>query len=365
MKILHLLTSGETGGIESLCRDIGKYGKLEHVFCFISSGGCICDLMLADGMKVINLSDKGKGFSIKKLRMIVGYCADSDVIIVHHGDPILKLYYILAKKLTCKHGITMVHSCYDDMSQITYSGIKLKIMDMIFQKCFDVSDKIWFVSNAGKKSCEKRYNISKSKCKVIYNGISPQLLKEAEENVIESKPIYNIVYIGRLAPEKGIGLLLDAFAQVKIKYNVRLSIVGRGMELERLNVQAQNLSIKDDVIFYGQQTDVSKYLREADIFVYPSTCQEVFGISLVEAMAYGIPCIANNVGGISEVIDDKINGFLTEDNSSSEIARLISLIIEKYNNGTIESISQNAKHKAQKFSICSTCNEIEDELVNL
>ncbi len=365
MKVLHLLTSGETGGIESLCRDIGKYGRLDHIFCFVSRGGCIYDKMSADGINVVNLSGNGKGFNIKKLRMLINYCVDSDVIIVHHGDPILKLYYIFAKKITHKHGVTMVHSCYDDMSQIDYHGIKLKIMDMIFQKCFDVSDEVWFVSKAGRKSCERRYKISNNKCKVIYNGISPQLLKKAEKNTIESKPIYNIVYIGRLAPEKGIGLLLDAFAKVKKKYNVKLSIVGDGVQIGELKNQAQNLNINNDIIFYGQKTDVSQYLSEADIFVYPSTCQEVFGIALVEAMAYGIPCIANNVGGIPEVIDDKINGFLTTENSSDEIERLIELIIEKYNDGTIMSIYMNAKEKAQKFSICDTCENIENNLVKL
>ena len=48
--------------------------------------------------------------------------------------------------------------------------------------------------------------------------------------------------------------------------------------------------------------DIGKYLKTADIFVYPSICEEVFGISLVEAMSYGVPCVANEVGGIPEIL---------------------------------------------------------------
>ena len=67
MKVLHLLTSGHTGGIESLCRDIGQYGKMTHIFCFLTAGGVVCEEMQNKGMNVINLEKNGKKFSIKKL----------------------------------------------------------------------------------------------------------------------------------------------------------------------------------------------------------------------------------------------------------------------------------------------------------
>lgn len=365
MKVLHLLTSGETGGIERLCYDISHYGKESHTFCFLKKGGCLYEEMLKEGRDVINLAEYGKGFNIGKLRVLIRYAQQYDVIIVHHGDPILKLYYILTKLTTHKCGVTMVHSCYDDKSQIKYKGIKLKIADVIFQKCFDVSDGVWFVSKAGKKSCKNRYRLNESVCKVIYNGISPRLLEKAIENRINCNGIYNITYIGRLVPEKGIELLIDAFANLDNKYHIKLSIVGDGDSRNFLEEQVKNRNLSGKVTFYGQQRDVSHFLEQTDIFVYPSVCQEVFGISLVEAMAYGIPCIANNVGGIPEIIDNGVNGFLTEESTAKEIGDLIEKVIRLYEKGSIEKIAEDAKEKASHFSVCHSCKMIEEEATRI
>lgn len=365
MKVLHLLTSGETGGIERLCYDISHYGKESHTFCFLKKGGCLYEEMLKEGKDVINLAEYGKGFNIGKLRVLIRYAQQYDVIIVHHGDPILKLYYILTKLITHKCGVTMVHSCYDDESQIKYKGMKLRISDAIFQKCFDVSDGVWFVSEAGRKSCRNRYRLNESVCRVIYNGISPELLEKAKENKIRSNGIYSITYIGRLVPEKGVELLIDAFGSIANKYHTKLSIVGDGDSRDSLEEQVEKKNLSEKVTFYGQQSDVSHFLEQTDIFVYPSVCQEVFGISLVEAMSYGIPCIANAVGGIPEIIDNGIDGFLTQESTSEEISDLIEKVIRLCENGKIDEISENAKKKASRFSICHSCKMIEEEATRL
>ena len=132
-----------------------------------------------------------------------------------------------------------------------------------------------------------------------------------------------------------------------------------------LEEQVEKRNIKGQVIFYGQQSDVSRFLEQTDIFVYPSVCQEVFGISIVEAMAYGIPCIANNVGGIPEVIDDGVNGFLTRECTSEEIANQIEKVIELYKTGKEYEVSCNAQKKANNFSVCYSCSQIEKEAANL
>lgn len=66
-------------------------------------------------------------------------------------------------------------------------------------------------------------------------------------------------------------------------------------------------------------------------------------------MAYGIPCIANNVGGIPEVIDNDINGFITKECSSEEIVNQIDKVIELYKTGKIFEISSNAKKELMIF----------------
>lgn len=362
MKVLHLLTSGETGGIESLCRDIGRYGQLEHTFCFVMHGGTVCEQMKREGMKVLDLEKDGGKLSLKKLIIISKAASDSDAVIIHHGDPFLKLYFILVKRLTGKYGVTMVHSCYGDESQIEYHGVKLHMLHSIFQKCFRVSDAVWFVSNAGKESSKKAYQIEEKKSRVIYNGISPEFLKKAYENELNMKTPYRITYIGRLSREKGVSLLLKAFAGLLEEYDAELSIVGDGTERQELEKLADTLHIADKVTFCGQQMDIHKYLKNTSIFVYPSTCQEVFGISIIEAMAYGIPCIANHVGGIPEIIENNKNGFLTSQPTSEQILFSLKKVIRMLETNEIDRISQSEKETACRFSIERTIGLMESEL---
>lgn len=369
---MHLLTSGNTGGIESLCRDIGQYGNMNHIFCFLTSGGVVCEDMQNKGMNVVNLEKLGNKLSLKKISRLRKIALECDAVVVHHLDPFLRLYYIIVKLLTNTYSVSMVHSCYADVSSMQYSSIKQFICRRIFQKSLDVSDAVWFVSHAGKISCNKLYKVDDSKSKVIYNGISPEFFRKASERVSErasehpikyGKP-YNITYIGRLEHIKGVNLLIGAFAAVCLEYDVRLSIVGDGTERDKLEALVRNLNIEDKVTFYGQQIDIHPYLSDASIFVYPSTCEEVFGISIIEAMAYGLPCIANNVGGIPEIIKDGENGFLTKEPTEEQIAFLIKKVIGMYESGEIESLSRNARDTAQRFSVVNTCRSIEGELDN-
>lgn len=361
IKVLHLLTSGKTGGIERLCFDIAKYSKLDNTFVFVTDGGIIYEQMKSLGYKVICLKSKTK-FNLNKLNTIVNLSKENDILIVHNEDPILRLYYYLTKKKVDIKGIVVNHNCLNDESQIKYHGLKLKIYDSIIQKAFDISDEIWSVSKAGEISAKERYKIDDNKCRIIYNGISPDVLNKSKNNKISLDGLINITYIGRLVDIKGVDLLINAFDIIKDKYNVKLNIVGDGTDRNKLENLTKELNIENLVTFYGEQSDIDKYLKETDTFVYPSICEEIFGISIVEAMAYGIPCIANRVGGIPEIIEDGINGYLTKDKSANEIARLIENII---NNKNIEGVSKKARKTAEKFSILNTCNQIEKEIRKL
>lgn len=358
IKVLHLLTSGGTGGIERLCFDIAKYSNLDNTFCFVTDGGILYEQMKSLGYKVVCLKSKTK-FNLDKLNKIKDLAKENDVLIVHNEDPILRTYYYLVKKKTGIKGIVVNHNCLNDLSQIKYHGLKLKLNDFILQKVFDISDEIWSVSKAGEISAKERYKIDDNRCRIIYNGISPDILNKGKDNKVDFIDPINITYIGRLVDIKGVDLLVEAFNMIKDKYNVRLNIVGNGEAREKLEERVKELKIDSLVTFFGEQSDIDKYLKNTDIFVYPSICEEIFGLSIVEAMAYGIPCIANRVGGIPEVINDGTNGYLTKDKTSKEIGRLIEVII---NNKDINKIYIEARKTAEKFSVLNTCKEIEGEI---
>lgn len=118
-----------------------------------------------------------------------------------------------------------------------------------------------------------------------------------------------VVYTGRLVRYKGLPPLLDAWKRIcRDRENTWLVLVGSGgsdihdCEAE-LRDRAEGPGLQGRVFFTGAVDDVHRYLRASDVFAFP-TEEEAFGISLVEAMACGLPCVATRVGAIPEIAGD-------------------------------------------------------------
>jgi len=119
-----------------------------------------------------------------------------------------------------------------------------------------------------------------------------------------------VVFTGRLATEKNLDNLLQAWPRVRAhRSDAQLAIVGSGEELTALLAKAESLGIADSVHFTGECTDVAPVLRSADAFVLPSS-SEGLPISLLEAMACGLPVVATAVGGMRHVVEDGVTGGL-------------------------------------------------------
>lgn len=359
MKVLHILTSGHAGGIETLCREVGKNSRHENGFCFMSFGGEIYEQMERLGITVYPIYKLGKKWSVKKLDVLVKVAQKYDVLIVHNEDPFMELYFLFAKRFARILGVRYVHSCYGDNMQTDGNFIKRKLKHVVMQSSLSAAERIVFVSKAGKQSCQKICKFDNAKSYVIYNGISTHYIAEGNRNELDFKanPI-EILYVGRLSPIKGVAFLIKAVNELKGKYNLRLSIVGDGTERQELEKM-----VDGSTIFYGVQTDIIPFMKKANIFVYPSICQEVFGISIVEAMAFGIPCIGNRVGGIPEIIEDGVNGLLTTNTDTDGIKECLVEMLEIFRDlQKAEDMSQSAKQQAKRFSIVNTCNQLDEML---
>lgn len=362
LKVLNLMTGGQVGGIETLCYNWGKYAPFQNGFAFLTERGAVYEKMLEANFDIYDLTQEGSKISLSKIRKLIMIAKDYDIVMVHHGDPILRLYYtILSYRTKCKM-VSYVHSCYGDNSQLSYGRIKNKMYEIIFQKAFDVSDAVIAVSKAGEKSYEEVYSVQQRKKYIVYNGIGSELINAGKKNVIDGCQPYKLLYIGRLNKIKGVDLLLRAVSTLKNDYELQLSIVGDGPERGTLESLMGDLGLEHIVCFCGESMDIQKYLSNADIFIYPSTCQEVFGISLVEALSYGVPCVANCLGGIPEIIQDGYNGILTEETSSEGLTIAIKKLLDCCQNGTVKRYSDNAKKTALKYTIDNNCNQVKDIL---
>ncbi|MBI3240811.1 MAG: glycosyltransferase family 4 protein [Chloroflexi bacterium] len=117
-------------------------------------------------------------------------------------------------------------------------------------------------------------------------------------------------YVGRLSPEKGVATLIYALPQVLQAHpTARVVIIGDGIERRVLETLATSLGLGDQVCFMGEQVDAPQLMTAMDVVVVPSL-SEGFGLTAVEAMAAAKPVVASAVGGLVEVVEDGVTGFL-------------------------------------------------------
>jgi L-malate glycosyltransferase len=136
-------------------------------------------------------------------------------------------------------------------------------------------------------------------------------------------PTRDIVFVGRLAPIKRLDLLLNAIALVKRNIpDVRVSIVGDGPLRTALEQNVSEMGLAKNVVFEGHRSDVSSVLGEARLFVLTSDTEGV-SLSVMEALACGVPTIVSNVGDLGDIVDDGRNGFLVDGRTPEAFAARI------------------------------------------
>ncbi len=145
---------------------------------------------------------------------------------------------------------------------------------------------------------------------------------------VRTTPPYTFLFIGRLAPEKNIARIVRAFALVHKEHpEARLRIVGEGSEKEKLITLVKSLGLHDAVTFLPWTDDVSKEMAQADIFLLASQ-HEAYALTLVEAMAVGLPLITTDVGCVGEVIQDGVHGIVVREESDAAYAVAMSTLYE-------------------------------------
>jgi glycosyltransferase involved in cell wall biosynthesis len=186
------------------------------------------------------------------------------------------------------------------------------------------------VSNAVRDSLIQQYGFPARKMLTIHNGVSPREFapNQSDGNAIRTNlgihpDEFVLVCAARLSAEKGIDVLVSAMSQIIQKVpSCKCIIIGEGALKEKLLEQAKSLGLSLHVFFEGFQADVRPYLCAADAFVLTSHI-EGLPLSVVEAMACGLPCVVTNVGGSSEAVVHNVNGLVVNPGSVDEVAQAI------------------------------------------
>jgi len=178
--------------------------------------------------------------------------------------------------------------------------------------------KVIAISDAVKAHLEKDLGVKTDRIELIYNGVDiDRFLKKYSDGEVrdirkslklKDGPV--IGTIGRLSSVKGQKFLIHAMAEVVSKRpDAQAVIMGDGDEEAGLKNLTKSLGLQDSVRFVSSEPDTHKFLSVMDVFVFPSV-KEGLGLALLEAMAAARPCVASDVGGIRDVIEEGRNGML-------------------------------------------------------
>lgn len=163
---------------------------------------------------------------------------------------------------------------------------------------------------------------------VIYNGVdATQWTPLPSTTPLETS--YELLYVGRLAPEKGIDDLIDAVALLKQQIpDVYLNIVGEGSERAALEKRVQEKQLTDVISFAGFQNDIRPWMQHAHVCILPSRRRETFGIIIAEALASEKPVVVTRMGGVPEVVGDC--GWIVEPNHPKQLAAALTAVYQQY-----------------------------------
>ena len=128
-----------------------------------------------------------------------------------------------------------------------------------------------------------------------------------------------VVHISNFRPVKRVGVVFDVFRRMRARVPARLIMIGDGPDRGDLEHEVNDQGFGDSVEFVGEQPDLVPWLSAADMFLLPSS-QESFGLAALEAMACEVPVIASRVGGLPEVIEDGVTGYLCDLNDFDGMA---------------------------------------------
>jgi N-acetyl-alpha-D-glucosaminyl L-malate synthase BshA len=118
-----------------------------------------------------------------------------------------------------------------------------------------------------------------------------------------------IIHLSNFRPVKRVEAVVDIFQRVKKEIRAKLIFVGEGPELNRAMRMVHERGLACDVEALGEQDQVVPLLSVSDLFLLPSA-QESFGLAALEAMACEVPVVASRVGGLPEVVEDGVSGYL-------------------------------------------------------
>lgn len=357
MKIMYLLFSFTSGGTEHLvadiCNEMHKRGNEVHLYIVNDLYSLYMLEELNTGIYVkLQKRAVSSGHVAGTVLKVTKYILDYKIDVVHCNaldtPELLVLRPLLFPRVRIIYTVHGVGQ-YGGLNKyrIWYRNL---ICDWIIGISNSVIQDMVMSNVCSRKIIEIKNAINFDKFNVCHNK------KMDKENIILGN-------VARVVPkEKGQDILVRAVALLKIKHpNIVCCFAGDtnqipSEEFDILLEMVHDLGIEDNVKFLGNMDDIPAFLQSIDIFILPSR-SEGFGLSLIEAMAAGVPCIASNVYGPEEILKKGKYGLLFESDNEIDLADKVEWLLDHYTD-VMKQSDRNKQYVQKVYGIEKMCNRL-------
>lgn len=278
------------------------------------------------------------------------YQAKLPVILTLH-DPSLfcPTALILGDRTYCKDELCVsgnyIHCILNKCRSNNYIKSLNTVGEILFRKFHKLHSGIsaFITPSQALKDLAVKSGVPEEKVFVINNFISDSYLN-LPENMTRGE---YFLYVGRLSHEKGVNYLIDAFS--KVPSEIKLRIVGTGVEKEKLEKQAEKLNL-NNIEFVGRKSgdELLKEYQNCIATILPCNWFENFPTTILESFACSKPVIGSNLGGIPETVRTDETGILVEPANIEEIAEAVKKLY--YEEDYLRELSLNCKNESKKYS---------------
>ena len=269
-----------------------------------------------------------------------------DILHVHYAIPHAYAGY-MAKQMLKREGIELPMITTLHGTDITLVGNHPTYKEAVTFS-INESDVVTSVSESLKRDTLRLFSVDKD-IKVIPNFIGLQKTERVspcKRSVMASADELIVTHISNFRKVKRVDDVVRVFYGIQQQLPAKLIMVGDGPEREIADQLCKDLGIKKKVLFLGNTSDIDRILCFTDLFLLPSE-SESFGLSALEAMAAGVPVVSSNAGGLSEVNEEGVSGYLCPIGDVQTMAEKAIYILSDKNR--LAQFKQNARKVAARF----------------
>ncbi len=307
LKVIHVVNTGKYSGAESVAISTIEALRKQVQFVYVCLEGPVTDILESKGIDYICVSK----LKVKEIARIIKKVKPD---IIHAHDYTAGI--VCALSFTRVPIINHIHNNAPWIKKVNIKSISYAISSLRYNKIIVVSDSIIKEHFFGA--------ILSKKAVTIRNPFDLPIVQERANNDITDKESYDIVYLGRLSEAKNPIGFVEIMKMVSEKYpSVRIAMIGDGeLKAETINV-INRFRLDGEIKMLGHKDNPYPYLKDAKVLCVPSKW-EGYGIAATEALALGVPVVARQVGGLTDIVNEEC-GFLCC--NDKEIADKIILIL--------------------------------------